>query len=136
MASAGALLETSHRIPNLDYATLMKLTWALTDEYEEIERLYRLMCFNVFIGNRGDHAKNFTFLHGFGDDYWTLSPAYDLTQNTGMNGEHSTTVNGKGRNIALDDLISVGIDAGMSPARTRLLAEEIRDIVSESGLFS
>ena len=29
--SAGALLETSHRIPNLDYETLMRLTLKLTD---------------------------------------------------------------------------------------------------------
>ena len=129
MASVGALLETSHRIPNLDYAMLMKLTWALTDEYDQIERLYRLMCFNAFAGNRDDHAKSFTFLHGLDEDSWTLSPAYDLTQNAGMNGEHSTTVGGKGKDIGLDDLVTVGTDAGISPARARVLAHKIRDIV-------
>lgn len=61
MASVGALLETSHRTPNLDYDLLMKLTLRLTDDMEEVERLYRLMSFNVLVGNRDDHAKNFTF---------------------------------------------------------------------------
>ena len=63
MVSAGGLLETSHRIANLDYALLMRLTMRMTGGIKECERLYRLMCFNVFIGNRDDHAKNFSYLH-------------------------------------------------------------------------
>ena len=42
------LLETSHRIPNLDYDILMQLTLQLTKSMEECEKLYRLMCFNVY----------------------------------------------------------------------------------------
>lgn len=45
---SAAILETSHRIPNLDYDILMKLTLQLTKSMEECEKLYRLMCFNVF----------------------------------------------------------------------------------------
>lgn len=44
---SAAILETSHRIPNLDYDILMKLTLQLTKSMEECEKLYRLMCFNV-----------------------------------------------------------------------------------------
>ncbi len=61
MMSASGLLETSHRIPNLDYDILMKLTLKLTGSMEECEKLYRLMCFNVFAHNRDDHSKNFSF---------------------------------------------------------------------------
>ena len=77
MVSAGGLLETSHRIPNLDYTILMRLTMKLTGDYGEVERLYRLMCFNVFSHNRDDHSKNFSYLCE--DGRWRLSPAYDLT---------------------------------------------------------
>lgn len=77
MVSVSGLLETSHRIPNLDYHILMQLTMQLTHSYEEIEKLYRQMCFNVFAHNRDDHSKNFSFLYK--DGRWQLSPAYDLT---------------------------------------------------------
>lgn len=57
MASVGALLKTLHRTPNLDYDVLMRFTLRLTDDMEEVERLYRLMSFNVLVGNGDDHAK-------------------------------------------------------------------------------
>lgn len=120
MASAGALLETSHRIPNLDYDLLLKLTMKLTDSAEEVRRLFQLMVFNVLCGNRDDHAKNFTFIfdeaHG-----WRLSPAYDLTENPGMNGERATTVNGKGKDIAVADIVEVASRIGIS--RTDAMSE-------------
>lgn len=61
---SAAILETSHRIPNLDYDILMKLTLQLTKSMEECEKLYRLMCFNVFAHNRDDHSKNFSYISG------------------------------------------------------------------------
>jgi len=129
MASAGALLETSHRIPNLDYEILMRLTMRLTTDLGEIERLYRLMVFNVVIGNRDDHAKNFTYLCDGGA--WRLSPGYDLTYNSGINGEHSTTVNGKGRDIVLEDLLAVAVGAGISRTAALGIAQEVSSTVND-----
>lgn len=43
MVSVSALFETSHRIPNLDYIILGKLTMTLTKDYQELEKLFRLM---------------------------------------------------------------------------------------------
>lgn len=135
MASAGALLETSHRLPNLDYETLFRLTSLLTNSTAEAEKLYRLMCFNVFIGNRDDHAKNFSYLYDPAIG-WRLSPAYDLTVNPGVYGEHATTVNGKGKNISMEDLVHVGTNAGLSSQRAKTIAEEIRDIVESAGFLA
>ena len=111
--SAAAILETSHRIPNLDYDILMKLTLQLTKSMEECEKLYRLMCFNVFAHNRDDHSKNFTYLYDDEKDRWSLSPAYDLTYSNTYYGEHTTTVDGNGRNPGRKELLTVGIAAGM-----------------------
>lgn len=133
MVSAGALLETSHRIPNLDYELLMRLTMRLTQDMEDIERLYRLMCLNVFVGNRDDHAKNFSFLYDCERGAWELSPAYDITSNAGMYGEHATTVGGKGKDISIDDLIAAGVAAGLSGPRARRIAREIRAVVVDAG---
>ncbi|WP_206214713.1 MULTISPECIES: type II toxin-antitoxin system HipA family toxin [unclassified Adlercreutzia] len=129
MVSAGGLLETSHRIPNLDYDLLMRLALRLTDSFDCVEQLYRLMCFNVLAGNRDDHAKNFSFIFDEDARAWRLSPAYDLTQSEGMNGEHATMVNGKGRGIELDDLVDVGQRAGMSLRKARAIASEVEEAV-------
>ena len=70
MVSVSGLLETSHRLPNIDYNILMKLTLELTKNYQDIEQLYRLMCFNVFAHNRDDHSKNFSFLYDENKKEW------------------------------------------------------------------
>ena len=135
MASAGALLESSHRVPNLEYELLMRLTSLLTDSARDIEQLYRLMCFNVFVGNRDDHAKNFSFLYDEAAGKWSLSPAYDLTQNPGTYGERATTVNGKGKGIVLADLLTVGTKAGLKQSWAREIAEDIESKVESAGLL-
>lgn len=130
MASAGALLEASHRVPSLDYDLLMRLTLRVTEDFEDAERLYRLMCFNVYAGNKDDHAKNFSFLFDEDARCWRLSPAYDLTRNSGMNGEHATMVNGKGRDIETEDLMAVGVRAGLSRSRAASIAGVVREAVA------
>ncbi|MBW3088213.1 type II toxin-antitoxin system HipA family toxin [Bifidobacterium sp. 82T24] len=133
MVSAGGLLETSHRIANLDYGLLMRLTMRMTDSVEECERMYRLMCFNVFIGNRDDHAKNFSYLYDREHGVWRLSPAYDLTENPGINGEHTTAVNGKGRGITTDDLTGIGVRAGIPRTQCLSIVKDMRDRIRAAG---
>ncbi|MBS6474327.1 MAG: HipA domain-containing protein [Acetobacter sp.] len=66
----------------------MRLTQALTRDVREVEKIFRLMMFNVRIGNKDDHSKNFSFVMNE-DGEWKLSPAYDLTPSEGINGEHT-----------------------------------------------
>lgn len=130
MASVSALLDVSHRIPALDYNTLMALVWQLTKDYSELEKMYRLMCFNVFAHNRDDHAKNFSFVYHHNS--WHLSPAYDLTYSNSIGGEHATTVNGNGKNPGLADLLAVASRAGLDKTRSKFIAEEIQEIIAET----
>lgn len=131
MISASALLETSHRIPNLDYHTLMKLTLELTKDFVEVEKLYRYMCFNVFAHNRDDHSKNFAYLYEEKEERWVLSPAYDLTYSYSISGEHATTINGKGQNPGMEDVLAVAKEIGINKTRARAIAEEIRECTAE-----
>ncbi|MDC7236731.1 MAG: type II toxin-antitoxin system HipA family toxin [Sphaerochaetaceae bacterium] len=127
MASASALLETSHRLPNLDYLDLLKLTFYLTKDISQVKQMYKLMCFNVFSHNRDDHSKNFSFLYD--DDKWQVSPAYDLTYSNSFNGEHATTINGEGANPTKRDLLQVGLDFGLDTNFCKLIIDKIEDIV-------
>ncbi|HIS36101.1 TPA: HipA domain-containing protein, partial [Candidatus Scatousia excrementigallinarum] len=131
MVSASGLLETSHRFPNLDYNTLMKLTLELTRNYQDIEQLIRLMCFNVFAHNRDDHSKNFSFLFDDTKKEWHLSPAYDLTYSFSFNGEHATTINGEGKNPTLDDILAVAKNIGLKEKLAQDITLDIQEKCSK-----
>ncbi len=130
MATAAALLEADFRAPCMDYHTLMKLTRVLTlDNKQEVESMFRRMCFNVFAHNRDDHAKNFAFLYDESADKWHLSPAYDLTYSSTYFGEHTTSVDGNGVNPGEKELLNVGMQAGMKKQNCLEIIGQIETIV-------
>lgn len=129
LLSASGLLETSHRYPILDYNDLLSVTLQLTKDFYEVEKMFRLMCFNVFAKNLDDHAKNFSFLYKF--DKWQTSPAYDLTFSDGINGEHATTINGVGKNPGVKDILAVAKKNGISESKAKEICEEVRDVVEK-----
>lgn len=121
MLSASALLDVSHRFPSLDYSGLLKATQMLTRDMREVEKMFCLMCFNVFMHNRDDHAKNFSFLYC--DGKWKLSPAYDLVFSEGLYGEHATTIAGEGKNPQKQHILAVAREVGISERRCNQLME-------------
>lgn len=131
MLSVSAVLETSHRIPNLDYHLLMKLTLEITKDFSEVMKLYRLMCFNVFAHNRDDHSKNFSYLYDEQESRFILAPAYDLTYSNSLNGEHATTVNGNGSHPDMEDILAVAAGIGIREAQAGKIARDIRECVYE-----
>ena len=132
MLTAAALLELDFTQPSLDYHSLMKLTSLITGNNEEdMDNMFRRMCFNVFAHNRDDHSKNFTYLYNEQENRWRLSPAYDLTYSNTYFGEHTTTVDGNGRDPGIKELMEVGKKAGLKKDWCREAAEEIRVCVNE-----
>ncbi|MCC8193089.1 MAG: type II toxin-antitoxin system HipA family toxin [Deltaproteobacteria bacterium] len=123
--TAAGLLHASHRHPTLDYENLLRLTKSLTRDVREVEKMARLMVFNVKSGNRDDHSKNFSFLLDAAGR-WKFAPAYDLTPSVGFNGEHSAMVNGKGKDIADTDLIRAAsvVDIGEEVVREAIQRTE------------
>ena len=83
--TACGLLHASHRYASLDYENLFRLGKSLTRNPEDVEKLVRLMAFNVRLGNQDDHSKNFSFLLD-AKGRWRLAPAYDLTPSRGVGG--------------------------------------------------
>ena len=133
-ATAGGLLGVSIHFPNLDYKTLLHLTGYLTQDARQVEEMFRRMAFNVLTDNKDDHAKNFSFIYR--DKAWRLAPAYDLTPSpTGYNGEHATTVNGKGQ-PSTEDMLAVGESIRVPRKRGMEIIMEVattaRDILSKS----
>jgi serine/threonine-protein kinase HipA len=107
MHSVAGLTHSDFRFPTLDYDDLLRLTLHLTKSMVEVEKMFRLACFNLFAHNRDDHAKNFSFLMDE-KGVWRLSPMYDITFSFGPGGEHSTRYMGEGKNPTKEHLRKLG----------------------------
>ena len=120
--SASGLLECDYNVPCLDYLDLFKLTSILTNnDKNELLELYRRMVFNVIFENKDDHSKNFSYIYNPNNKHYELSPAYDLTPSITYFGEHTTSVNHKGKDILDSDMIYVASMYGIS----KVVAEDI-----------
>jgi serine/threonine-protein kinase HipA len=125
--SASGLLHADFRLPALDYTELIKATRGHTRNTEEVEKMYRLMVFNVLIGNKDDHAKNFSFIYQ--SSGWKCSPVYDVLPSYGFNGHHCTTIAGKG-NPTANDMFEVASQTSISQKRARQIYEEVSGALS------
>ncbi len=130
VVTVSGLLESDFRVPALDYKDLIKLTKIITNGIDTYE-MYRRMCFNVFSHNLDDHTKNFSFLYLYDKKCWRLSPAYDLTYSNTYYGEHTTSVNGKGKNITEKDLLKVGIDNALNKSKCLKIIYEVKECVNQ-----
>jgi serine/threonine-protein kinase HipA len=125
--SAAGLLHADFRLPALDYTELIKATRGITRNTEEVEKMYRLMVFNVLIGNKDDHAKNFSFIYHHPS--WKCSPVYDVLPSSGFNGQHSTTIAGQG-NPTVNDMFEVANQTSISHKRAQQIYEDVSDALS------
>lgn len=125
--SLAALLETTHKIPNLDYMHLFQVIQTISAKpTDDLYDAFRRMCFNVFYNNKDDHGKNFAFIYDETLNGYALSPAYDLTRVTDKY-EHEMTVNGNG-NPTKDDLLAVAKEFRLSVTKCKSIMNSIEKI--------
>ena len=126
--SMAGLIRADYRIPSIDYWHIFQVSMSLSHDIEELWRVYKLMCFNYLIGNKDDHAKNFSFV--FDEGNWRLSPAYDLLPSNGMGGYHTTSFNNS-INPTDDDLTNLAAKAGLDAKEAKKVLDEMRERISE-----
>jgi serine/threonine-protein kinase HipA len=111
--SMSAYLQADHRIPSLDYETVLLATLRITGDQREVVKAFERCIFNVIMHNRDDHSRNFAFRMNE-QGFWKISPAFDLTYSFGPGGEHSTSVAGHGKNITRANLLQVAKAGGIA----------------------
>ena len=111
-----AYLQADHRMPSLDYETVLLATLRITGDQREVVKAFERCVFNVVMHNRDDHSRNFAFRMNE-QGLWRLSPAFDLTYSFGPGSEHSTSVAGHGKNITRTHLLQVAETGGV-PLKT------------------
>lgn len=130
MISLSALLETTHRLPNLDYYHLFQVVQAICVNKDDIYEAFRRMCFNVLYKNRDDHGKNFLFLYDEDLGGYTLSPAYDLTS-TPNKPEHEMSAGGNGVPTE-EDLLKIAKDFGLSILKCNEIIDKIKSVIESN----
>jgi serine/threonine-protein kinase HipA len=90
-----------------------------------LEQGFRRMVFNVMAANCDDHSKNLGFILSRHEG-WRLSPDYDVTHAHNPKGQwtyqHLMSVNGKFRDIQIQDLLAVA---------DRFLVPRFREVIRE-----
>ena len=127
MISLSSILETTHRIPNLDYMHLFQVIQSICKDKSDMYEAFRRMVFNVFYENKDDHGKNFAFLYDESLGGYKLSPAYDLTK-VKSKAEHEMTVNGSGKPTE-EDMLSVAKQMKLSLAKCRKIIKKIKEVL-------
>lgn len=129
------LLHADHRTPGLDYVTVLAAAQRLTRDHQELLALFRHMVFNVVAHNRDDHAKQFSLCMDR-TGTWTVAPAYDLTFSDGINGEHTTTVDGEGAAPGDADLLRVADKFGIRKSAAAEAIDAVRAAVRRWPAFA
>lgn len=115
-----------------DYSQLFQTCDALGLGADAREQVFRRMVLNVLANNNDDHTKNHSFTLAGPQAQWQLSPAYDVTFAYNPTGEwtyqHLMSVNGKFRDITMDDFLAVA-DRHQVP-RARAAIREVKAAVA------
>ena len=129
MISLASLLETTHKVPNLDYMHFFQVVKEICIDKDDLYEAYRRMCFNVLYGNRDDHGKNFAFLYNEQKGGYELSPAYDITP-TPNKPEHEMTVLGNGQPTE-EDLLKIAKEIKLSLKDCKEIIQIIKYVLSK-----
>ena len=133
--SLSGLIHSDHRIPSIGYELVLRATQQLTKDLRDVERAFRLSCFNVFAHNRDDHSKNFSYLMDK-TGRWRFSPAYDLTFSQGPGGEHCTTIAGEGKSPGAKHLQMLARKFGIAESEATSTIDEVRAAVASWTTFA
>lgn len=126
MISLSSLLETTHRIANLDYKHLFQVIQRICYNQDDLLEAFKRMSFNVLYPNRDDHGKNFAFLYNDKQKGYHLSPAYDLTKTPRII-EHQMTVLGNG-NPKKVDLLNLATEFHLSKKKCIDIIDKIEQL--------
>lgn len=122
--SLAGVLETTHKMPNLDYGHLFRVIQNICVNKADMYEAFKRMCFNVVHQNKDDHSKNFAFIYDEELKGYRLSPAYDLTSLPNKF-EHEMTVNGNG-NPTEEDMLDLAREFKLSEKKCKGILTHIK----------
>ena len=120
------------------YSQLFSAMTQLNLPYEDMEKAFRRMVFNVMGRSCDDHTKNFSFLLREGSATWEFAPAYDVTFAHNPTGEwtsqHLMSVNGKFKGFEVEDLLAEADRFKVGTANN--VIEQVREAIRQWPQFA
>ena len=134
MQTLAAIGHIDYNVPGLcSYEQAANYMQEMNLGNDEIQKLFRRMVFNVVAVNQDDHVKNISFLMDR-NGIWRLAPAYDMTFAYDPDNQwlkaHQMTINGKSRGISREDVLTTGINMGISRAVSNSIIDEAEHAVN------
>lgn len=131
-------VQTLASLCNLDYDVPCQIGYEYMFDvlkklniFNKNEQLFRRMTFNVIFRNQDDHSKNTSFKMEK-DGTWDLCNAYDITfacdQNNKYLKSHQTSINGKNKDINIDDLFAVARKANIGESQATQIIKEMQNV--------
>jgi serine/threonine-protein kinase HipA len=124
-------------VTSYSYEQLFETMRMLGLSYPQADQLFRRMVFNVIARNCDDHTKNFAFIMDKTGE-WKLSPAFDVCHSfrpgSTWVSQQSLSVNGKRKEIAFDDFISVAKNMNIKKAAN--IISRINEVVKNWPVFA
>lgn len=121
-----------NEVNSFSYEQLFQTMRELKLSYLEAEELFRRMVFNVLSRNCDDHTKNFSFLLKK-NQQWELAPAYDICHaykpDSIWVSQHALSINGKRKEINLEDLLLVG--KSMNIKNAKKIVKQVNNTVAQ-----
>lgn len=124
------LLDIDFRMPSIDYTQWLRCARMMTGSQQQVEQAYRHAVFNVVFNNKDDHSKNISFTMNK-QGQWSLSPSYDLTYNTGINGYHQMDVCGEAKHPNRADLLKLANQADIKQTVASSIIEAIVSVAQK-----
>ena len=126
-----------NEVTSFSYEQLFQTMRELRLSYQEAEEMFRRMVFNVLSRNCDDHTKNFSFRLKK-EEKWELAPAYDICHaykpDSIWVSQHALSINGKRKNIALDDFLVLGKSMNIKDVKN--IVKQVGNIVGQWGKFA
>ncbi|MEA3229149.1 MAG: HipA domain-containing protein, partial [Campylobacterota bacterium] len=104
--SLGGLIHSDAKLSSLDYDDFLSITLTLTKNVKDLQKAFRVVCFNILSHNKDDNQNNLIFIMDMLGD-WHLAPASNLTFSYGNSGKHHMKVMGENSWIRINHLIKL-----------------------------
>ena len=132
MQTLCALAHYDYQMPTtFSYEEAFQVLRRLGLPFEDAERLYLRMVYNVVGRNQDDHTKNISFLMD-STGQWRLSPAYDMgyayNPDGGWTAWHQMSINGRRESITREDLLAVADNIHLKRRKANQLIDHVSDV--------
>ena len=135
MQSLGAMAHISYKEPGIcSYEMAAEYMREINLPMKDVEQFFSRMVFNCIAVNQDDHVKNVSFLMDR-TGTWRLSQAYDVTYSYDITNKwlsaHQMTINGKKKNICLEDILASGEKMGLRKKKCMEIISRVSSTVAD-----